>query len=145
MTQSICSLTPILNVFLLAIVSLCHSNPCSDQPGDLRCHSLCLHRVMESPQCTPDRLPCGHHPQEHQQPRQRDECCSGHHTCRRTRAHGKQSSCLSIYVDSQSGGECISTVCLRIVGGNHISDTSLRSEELCHQSTTGGRDDHTAR
>lgn len=36
-------------------------------------------------------------------------------------------------------------VCLCIVGGNHLSDICLRSEELCHQQTAGGRDDHTGR
>lgn len=78
------------------------SNPCSDQPGDLRGRFFHIHCVMASSQCAPDRLPCGRQPQEHQWPFQRDERRSRHHTCRCTRAHGKQSSSLGIYIFSQS-------------------------------------------
>lgn len=51
-----------------SIFLFCLSDPYSNQPDDLRSRSLRLHCVMASPQCTPDRLPCGRQPQEHQRP-----------------------------------------------------------------------------
>lgn len=63
----------------------------SNQPSDLRCRGFLVHRVMASSQrCAPDRLPCGRHSQEHQQPRQRDQRCPRHHARDCTWAHGEK-------------------------------------------------------
>lgn len=83
----------------------CSSSASSDQPADLRCGGLLLHRVMASSQrCTPERLPRGGQSQEHQQSRQGDKRCSGHHPCDYTRAHGKHSRGLlpSAYVSPRA-------------------------------------------
>lgn len=68
---------------------LCLSNPCSYQPADLRRWPLYHHCVMAGAQCPSDRVPCGRHPQEHQQPHERDERGPCHHTRRCSRPHGK--------------------------------------------------------
>lgn len=125
----------------------CLSNPCSNQPDDLRSRFLLLHFVMASSQCTPDRLPRGRQPQEHQCTYQRDERCSRHHTRCCSRAHGKR-VLLSVFewIHVQSvNKKCQLYTCTCITGGNHIPDPCLCSEELCHQQTAGGRDHHTGR
>lgn len=94
-------LPSILSVFFFR----CSSSASSDQPADLRCGGLLLHRVMASAQRrTSDRLPRGGQSQEHQQSRQGDKRCSGHHPCGYTRAHGKHSRGLlpSAYVSPRA-------------------------------------------
>ncbi len=51
------------------------------------------------------------------------------------------SGLMQIYCQSLSKNQLYFCV----IGGNHIPDTHLRSEELCHQQTAGGRDHHTGR
>lgn len=72
---------------------LSHSR--SIQLGDLRGRPVHFHRVMDSPECTSDRLPCGGDAQEHQWTHQRDERCPRHHTRRRCRTHGRKKRLFS--------------------------------------------------
>lgn len=49
------------------------------------------------------------------------------------------------WINNQSVCKYQLYVCMCVIGCNHIPDTCLRSEELCHQQTAGGRDDHAGR
>lgn len=57
----------------------------------------------------------------------------------------KGSNCMYYGGHSQSLSKHELYVWMCITGGNHIPDTSLRPEELCHQQTARGRDENTGK